>query len=449
VKRHGDHHHHSHESHHHFHDLTELTKVYVERIFEIYGVPGDQQKMNVLGFEKILDKLNLHFLKTEVHDETPEGCVRGLEFVEKITTEKSEKLAEYKRVMGWNHEHHDHDHSDHDHEHHEPEPSANLPQLLREVKESLLLEPSDMKAISPILLYHFLTNRSSLEQQGCINLTLFNTETHEEMESRTLVWVYSTLAVIGVSLCGLLGVAVIPIMEKHFYHHVIQFLVALAVGTLCGDALLHLIPHAMMTSNSADDIHESMMYKGLASVLGIVVFYFFERFLTMVTEWRQKKMKRDKPSSRVRVMRDPENAPAVNGGTGEKQCKHKYSSYPYCYDEIAMDITKDDHHEHNHVENHRRSSSGRFDQATDPITPDIAQNLIKKPAVNGAANNVDVCNFNKNNSFTSDVDNNTVSTNLDDGSIESNLCLGNNNQSLNATVTKPLMQEENYTIILR
>jgi hypothetical protein len=57
------------------------------------------------------------------------------------------------------------------------------------------------------------------------------------------VWVYSTVSILVISLCGLLGVAVIPVMGKSYYHQLLQFLVALAVGTLCGDALIHLLPH--------------------------------------------------------------------------------------------------------------------------------------------------------------------------------------------------------------
>lgn len=58
------------------------------------------------------------------------------------------------------------------------------------------------------------------------------------------VWVYSTVSIFVISLSGLLGVAVIPVMGKSYYHHVLQFLVALAVGTLTGDAFIHLLPHA-------------------------------------------------------------------------------------------------------------------------------------------------------------------------------------------------------------
>lgn len=61
--------------------------------------------------------------------------------------------------------------------------------------------------------------------------------------SFSLVWMYSTLAVVAISLCGLISVAVIPIMQKWFYHTLLQFLVGLAIGSLSGDGLLHLMPH--------------------------------------------------------------------------------------------------------------------------------------------------------------------------------------------------------------
>lgn len=58
-----------------------------------------------------------------------------------------------------------------------------------------------------------------------------------------LVWIYSFAAVFACSILGLVGVAIIPFMNSRFYKHIIQFLVSLAVGTMTGDALLHLLPH--------------------------------------------------------------------------------------------------------------------------------------------------------------------------------------------------------------
>ena len=60
-------------------------------------------------------------------------------------------------------------------------------------------------------------------------------------------WLAASGAILVISLCGIFGVLVIPIMQKVFYQHLIQFLIALAVGTLAGDALLHLLPHAFMS----------------------------------------------------------------------------------------------------------------------------------------------------------------------------------------------------------
>jgi hypothetical protein len=59
-------------------------------------------------------------------------------------------------------------------------------------------------------------------------------------------WLAAAGSILLISLCGIFGILVIPIMQRVFYQHLIQFLIALAVGTLAGDALLHLLPHAFM-----------------------------------------------------------------------------------------------------------------------------------------------------------------------------------------------------------
>lgn len=404
TKRHADH---QHETHHH-EETPEVTKIYIQKLFSRFS-NQNTKTMNVEQFEKMMLELDLQNLASEqvVANENA-MCMNRERFLEKMTGTEEDQ---------------DHHHDD-DHEH-------------LTFRERIKIESEHMLAMCPILLYHIVNRQSPIEAGGCVNESNFimsNLVVEElEMESRGKVWLYSTLAIVGVSLCGLLGVAVIPIMEKHYYHQVLQFLVALAVGTLAGDALLHLLPHAMMPLHDDQDLHQTMMFRGLAAVGGIVFFYFFERFITMVTELRQKKQKRDKPPSRVRVMRDPESV-SLNNGTAT--CKHKYSSYPYCYDEIAME-TKDDHHEHQNL------GSGvvinHFDKPSKEEVAVFQPSEGKK--MNGALSDHGI-----------DADNNTLSTSLDDGSIEST-ALSNNNKvhgnPVSKIAKKDSVQEESYTIILR
>lgn len=116
-----------------------------------------------------------------------------------------------------------------------------------------------------------------------------------------MVWIYSNLAVTLISACGVLGLAVIPIMQKWFYQPLLQFLVALAVGTLAGDALLHLLPHAMSPRHNHDEQeahihthghgdnsqHDENMWKGFVAMLGLIFFFLMERIILFVAKWRK------------------------------------------------------------------------------------------------------------------------------------------------------------------
>lgn len=109
------------------------------------------------------------------------------------------------------------------------------------------------------------------------------------------VWFYSNLTVLLISLCGILGLAVIPIMQKKYYQKLLQFLVALAVGTLAGDALLHLLPHAMSPGHEGHggrNEHDEYMWKGFTAMVGLMFFFVMERVILFVSRWRKMRQLR-------------------------------------------------------------------------------------------------------------------------------------------------------------
>ncbi|CAI2727647.1 unnamed protein product [Schistosoma spindalis] len=124
-------------------------------------------------------------------------------------------------------------------------------------------------------------------------------------------------AVFLVSFSGLIVVCLVPLMSRSFYNVVTQFLIALAVGSLAGDAFLHLIPHAFSgaghvhhnhdqetnivhehidehhhesISSAKLSSHRKMILEALIALLGIYIFFLTER-LTIIC---QNKMSRRK-----------------------------------------------------------------------------------------------------------------------------------------------------------
>ncbi|XP_011268005.1 zinc transporter foi isoform X2 [Camponotus floridanus] len=383
---------------------------FMKKIFEAYG---DGTSITMDGFEKLVRKLGLLRLLTDASK------------LENGSTETSNNKNYPNNGL------HDVDSKNN------KERCLNSQELLSTVAQDTHYTFSNnattmpswlFERVCPALVYQ-LAAESSSERNGCIRVpenykpvSLDKFYTDDSGRNTFKVWIYSTISIFIISLSGLLGVAVIPIMKKNYYHHVLQFLVALAVGTLTGDALIHLLPHAMMPSHHEHDEHDdhreentlsinhveqhnSNMWKGLVAMMGLVFFFFTEKALIMLAEWRKRRQRRNKLPTRVRVMRESDG-PNSNV-VGEKLCKHKYSSYPYCYGEIASE-TQDNHH-NRQINHHERPP---IIEEEKPLTSNcnstkIVNDMEKKPKddwrlddsiINNAKKNTDGANVSLNES---------------------------------------------------
>ncbi|EAT33567.1 AAEL014156-PA [Aedes aegypti] len=101
------------------------------------------------------------------------------------------------------------------------------------------ITPATFKDLCPALL-------AQIDQRACMEKYQSKDLPHVEKKLFNYAWLYATVCVFIISICGLAGVAIVPLAKSVAYDEILRFLVALAVGTLCGDALMHLLPHALI-----------------------------------------------------------------------------------------------------------------------------------------------------------------------------------------------------------
>ena len=105
--------------------------------------------------------------------------------------------------------------------------------------------------------------------------------------SQTHVWGYGFLCVTIISFMSVIGVSFMPLMSKAFYDHLLTFFIGLAVGSLSGSALFHLIPSAFKLADVSVD--HSYLKVSLVIWCGVYLFFLIERFMKIFMESRSEK----------------------------------------------------------------------------------------------------------------------------------------------------------------
>ncbi|XP_061471157.1 zinc transporter ZIP5 [Rhineura floridana] len=106
---------------------------------------------------------------------------------------------------------------------------------------------------------------------------------------------WGCLAITLTSLPSALAIVLVPLLNHELFHFLLAFLVALAVGTLCGDALLHLWPHAqarphgLLSPKQQPASPEDAVLKGLCILGGIYLLFLIENLMGTLKQIQAKK----------------------------------------------------------------------------------------------------------------------------------------------------------------
>ncbi|KFP91423.1 Zinc transporter ZIP10 [Apaloderma vittatum] len=198
---------------------------------------------------------------------------------------------------------------DHNEDERDREECLNVTQLLRYygLETSSSVSPELFIYMCPALLYQ-------IERRLCIvhydELEDFMKSKNASIENKdktgASAWFCGIISITVISLLSLLGVILIPIINQWCFKFLLTFLVALAVGTMSGDALLHLLPHvshvhehkrshrhahahAVRTEGFLEE--NDPVLKGLVALGGIYVLFIIEHCIRMYKHYNKQKSK--------------------------------------------------------------------------------------------------------------------------------------------------------------
>ncbi|XP_065665882.1 zinc transporter ZIP12-like isoform X3 [Hydra vulgaris] len=125
----------------------------------------------------------------------------------------------------------------------------------------------------------------SLIQQVVSGYCMNPIETPKHSESTWKSWVATFVAIFIINLGSLIGLFAAPVIKKKWFSFLLLFVISMAVGVLSGDAILHLLPHALgfhkHDSHDHEDDHnifakDSFLWKCSLFLAGVYLFFVFE-----------------------------------------------------------------------------------------------------------------------------------------------------------------------------
>ncbi|XP_057219468.1 zinc transporter ZIP10 isoform X2 [Triplophysa rosa] len=171
--------------------------------------------------------------------------------------------------------------SDHPTEKHLHGNCLNVTQLLWNfgLGQSAHITPAHFTFLCPALLYQ-------IDSGVCLRHTEENGQANRASEGflRALGW--ASLALLVISLPSLLTLGLAPLLPPFSLQMFLCPMAGMAVGTLCGDALLHLLPHAIFSQHNE---HQDAVLKGLSVLGGLYLLFVFESLLKVKQHFKKRK----------------------------------------------------------------------------------------------------------------------------------------------------------------
>uniref|UniRef100_A0A6I8P565 Alpha-catulin n=2 Tax=Ornithorhynchus anatinus TaxID=9258 RepID=A0A6I8P565_ORNAN len=159
---------------------------------------------------------------------------------------------------------------------------------------------------------------NQIDGRSCaVHVNSEKVESPPKTYSMQIAWIGGFIAISIISFLSLLGVILVPLMNRVFFKFLLSFLVALAVGTLSGDAFLHLLPHShasyhhshekplfdqnkgslfrhLIFPNTDKGPYLDSTWKGLTALGGLYFMFLVEHLITLIKQFKDKKKKNQK-----------------------------------------------------------------------------------------------------------------------------------------------------------